>query len=94
MGVVSDSYLIIITCTDFKFSRIQIDTSVWPGTYSIFKFNNLAISISYLNIRNLIKTSSNIILDNKIWLYKLNIICTESKMYMYYKNFKHEYSIL
>lgn len=34
------------------------------------------------------------ILDNKIWLYKLNIIRTESKMYMYYKNLKHEYSIL
>lgn len=34
------------------------------------------------------------ILDNKIWLYKLNIIRTESEMYMYYRNLKHEYSIL
>lgn len=32
-----------------------------------------------------------LILDNKIWLYELNIIRTESEMYMYYKNLKHEY---
>lgn len=32
-----------------------------------------------------------LILDNKIWLYELNIIRTESEMYMYYKKLKHEY---
>lgn len=34
------------------------------------------------------------ILDNKMWFYKLNIICMESEMYMYYINLKYEYSIL
>lgn len=47
MGVVSDSYLITITCTDYKFSRIQIDTSVWPGTYGKSKINNLAMIILF-----------------------------------------------